>query len=158
MPPYAQQTGCDLHLPHPNLSPDDPSFSLKFQQNNLALQRWAAHFYRNCAGSQYPPIFSWPGPATVTDPVTLSPPWWPKSAYTIRSWRMKANVAGDAILTFYLNGSIVGTLELEADDDVSTSSFSISMTPDDKLNVAWTEVGIPDTGSPPESLTIIGSP
>ena len=155
--PFAQQTGCDLHIPHPNLSPDNPHFTAYYQQNNLAIQRWAAHFYRNCASSQYPPIFSWPGDVTVTDPITDSPPWWPQSPVVIRSWRMKAMNAGVAELTIYLNGSTMGTIEFTGDDDASTSTFSIAVTPNDKLNVAWTDVSGGDLGGAPRNVTLIGS-
>lgn len=157
MPAFVQQSSCDLHIPHPALSPSDPNFLAYYQQNNMAIQRWAAHFYRNCASSQYPPIFSWPGLVTVSDPIIDSPPWWPNTPRVVRSWRMKAMNSGVAELTIYLNGSPMGTIEFTNTDDASVSTFAISLTPNDKLNVAWTDVGSGDLGGAPRNVTLIGS-
>ena len=112
---FSLSSGCDLHIPHV-LTPDDPNMTAKSQQNNLAVERWAGHFLRNCASECREEFLVWShdGPYIALEDFEASPPFaFPFDCTITRIFGVAENMPAAAEVLLLINNSSYADLTFE---------------------------------------------
>lgn len=122
-PAHASSTNCDLRIPHKNVSPTDPSFRSKNQENWLALERWVTYRNREC-GCEMSEVH-WSRPLGLTS--STSPAWQSDQKRQAIGARVIINGevdTADITIDIIRNGSTIGQVTVPAGDNWATTVFS----------------------------------